>query len=81
VPGACIDYQITVQNVGAANATGVTVSDTTPAYTLLNTVPATTLGTITSTPAVGAAGSITATIGTLTPSQSAVITFRVKIQQ
>jgi trimeric autotransporter adhesin len=81
IPGACIDYQITVQNVGAANATGVTVSDTTPAYTLLNTVPATTLGTITTTPSVGAAGTITATIGTLLPSQTAIVTFRVKIVQ
>ncbi len=81
VPGACIDYQITVQNVGAANATGVTVSDTTPAYTLLNTVPATTLGTVTTAPAVGAAGTITANIGTLLPSQTAVVTFRVKIVQ
>jgi trimeric autotransporter adhesin len=79
IPGACIDYQITVQNVGAANATAVTVSDTTPVYTLLNTVPATTVGTITSTPAVGAAGSITATIGTLAPSQTAIVTFRVRI--
>ncbi len=81
ITGACIDYQITVQNVGSANASGVTVSDTTPAFTLLSTAPATTLGAITTTPAVGAAGSITATVGTLTPSQSAVVTFGVKIQQ
>ena len=81
VPGACIDYQITVQNVGSANATGVTVSDATPAYTLLSTAPTTTVGTITPpTPAVGAAGTVTATVGTLTPSQSAVVTFGVKIQ-
>lgn len=81
VPGACIDYQITVQNVGSASATGVTVSDATPAYTILSTLPATTAGVITPpTPAVGAAGTITATIGTLAPSQSAVVTFGVKIQ-
>ncbi len=80
VPGACIDYQITVQNVGSANATAVTVSDATPAYTVLSTLPATTVGTITPpTPAVGAAGTVTATIGTLTPGQSAVVTFGVKI--
>jgi trimeric autotransporter adhesin len=79
IPGACIDYQITVQNIGAANATGVTVSDTTPAYTTLNTAPATTVGSITATPAVGASGTITANIGTLAPSQSAVLTFRVRI--
>jgi len=82
VPGACIDYQITVTNVGTANATAVTVSDATPAYTTMSTVPATTVGTITApTPAVGAAGTVTATVGTLTPGQSAVLTFGVKIQQ
>jgi trimeric autotransporter adhesin len=81
VPGACIIYQITVQNVGAANATAVTVSDSTPAYTVLSTAPATTVGSITTTPAVNASGSITATVGTLTPGQSAVVTFGVKIQQ
>jgi trimeric autotransporter adhesin len=82
VPGACIDYQITVQNLGSADATGVTVSDTTPAFTVLAIAPTTTVGTITApTPAVGAAGSITANIGTLAPSTSAVVTFAVKIQQ
>jgi uncharacterized repeat protein (TIGR01451 family) len=81
VPGACIDFQITVQNVGTSNATAVTVSDATPTYTLLSTAPATTVGTITApTPAVGAAGTVTATVGTLTPGQSAVVTFGVKIQ-
>ena len=80
VPGACIDYQITVTNVGSANATGVVVSDATPAFTTLSTLPATTLGTITPpTPAVGGTGTVTATIPTLTPGQSAVLTFGVKI--
>lgn len=81
VPGACIDYQITVQNLGSADATGVTVSDATPAFTVLALAPATTTGTITApTPAVGASGSITATIGTLAAGASAVVTFAVKIQ-
>jgi uncharacterized repeat protein (TIGR01451 family) len=81
VPGACIDYQITVQNLGSANATAVTVSDATPAFTTLSTAPAVTLGTITAPiPAVGSAGTVTATVGTLTPGQSAVLTFGVKIQ-
>ena len=80
VPGACILYQITVQNVGSANATGVTVSDSTPAFTTVSTVPATTAGTVTSL-SVGATGSFTASIGTLTPSQSAVVTFGAKISQ
>jgi trimeric autotransporter adhesin len=80
VPGACIDYQITVQNVGSTSATGVTVSDATPAYTVLSTAPATSAGSITLQPAVAAAGTITATIGLLAPGQSAVVTFGVKIQ-
>jgi uncharacterized repeat protein (TIGR01451 family) len=82
LPGACIDYQITVQNVGSTNATAVTVSDSTPSYTTLASkpVPATTLGTITA-PAAGSSGSVSATVGTLTPGQSAVITFGVQIQQ
>jgi uncharacterized repeat protein (TIGR01451 family) len=80
IPGACILYQITVQNAGSANATGVTVSDSTPAYTTLSTVATTTVGTITG-PAAGSTGSITATIGTLTPSQSAVVSFGAKISQ
>jgi uncharacterized repeat protein (TIGR01451 family) len=81
-PGACIDFQITVTNVGSANATAAVISDATPAFTTLSTAPATTVGTITPpTPAVGAAGTVTATVGTLTPGQSAVLTFGVKIQQ
>ena len=81
VPGACIDYQITVQNLGSADATGVTVSDATPAFTVLALAPATTAGTVTPpTPAVGASGSITAAIGTLAAGASAVVTFAVKIQ-
>jgi uncharacterized repeat protein (TIGR01451 family) len=81
LPGVCIDYQITVTNVGSANATAVTISDATPAYTTLATAPATTVGAITAPPAIGATGSITATVGTLTPGQSAVLTFGVKIIQ
>jgi uncharacterized repeat protein (TIGR01451 family) len=80
IPGACIVYQITVQNAGSANATGVTVSDSTPAFTTVSTAAVTTVGTVTG-PAVGSTGSITATIGTLTPGQSAVVTFGAKISQ
>ena len=82
VPGACIDYQVTVQNLGTADATGVTVSDTTPAFTVLAVLPATTAGSINQpSPAVGSAGSITANVGTLAASASAILTFSVKIQQ
>lgn len=80
-PGACIFYQITATNAGTNNITSVVVSDATPAFTTyISTYAATTtVGTI-SAPTNGTAGTITATVGTLTPTQSAVITFEVKIQ-
>jgi trimeric autotransporter adhesin len=78
-PAQCVDYQITVTNTGSSNATAVVVSDSTPTYTTLSTAPATTVGTIASTPSVGNAGSISANVGTLTPGQSAVVTFSVMV--
>jgi uncharacterized repeat protein (TIGR01451 family) len=81
VPGACVIYRLTATNAGVSNITSVVVSDATPAFTVYFNNPAasTTVGTITA-PANGTAGTITATVGTLTPSQSAVIIFAVKIQ-
>ncbi len=81
VPGACVLYRLTATNAGASNITSVVVSDATPAFTLYRNIPpaSTTVGTIVA-PANGTAGTITATVGTLTPSQSAVIIFAVKIQ-
>lgn len=81
-PGACVLYQITVTNVGSADATSVVVSDTTPTYTKVSVVPTTSLGSIASgAPAVGGVGGFSATVGTLTSSQSAVVSFGVKIDQ
>ncbi|MFA6961381.1 MAG: hypothetical protein WC205_11570 [Opitutaceae bacterium] len=94
-PGAVILYRVTVTNSGSANATGITVNDAIPANTTYNAVgngiaevatpdvnlPA---GTITTTPpglTTGGTGSFLFNIGTLTPTQSAVITFGVKINQ
>ena len=81
VPGACVIYQITATNAGASTITGVVVSDATPAFTLYRNSPvaSTTVGTIVA-PANGTAGTIQATVGTLTSGQSAVIIFAVKIQ-
>ena len=79
-PGQCVLYQITVTNAGVANATSVVVSDATPTFTTLNSAPATTVGSIAAgAPAVGGTGTINANVGTLTPGQSAVVTFGVKI--
>ena len=82
IPGACIRYQITATNNGNANVTGLVVSDSTPASTTYSSTvaAATTLGTVTA-PANGTAGTISATVGTLTPSASAVLNFGVKIDQ
>ncbi len=81
VPGACVIYQINATNAGTSNITNVVVSDATPAFTLYRNIPpaSTTVGTIVA-PANGTAGTISATVGTLTPGQSAVIVFAVKIQ-
>ena len=93
-PGQCVRYRITATNNGTANVTNVVVSDSTPANTVYNTgalcpasgaaVAATTVGTIATTPAVAncvAAVSVSATVGTLTPSQNAVVTFGVQVNQ
>ena len=81
VPGACVIYQITATNAGTSNITNVVVSDATPAFTVYRNNPpaSTTVGTIVA-PANGTAGTISATVGTLTPGQSAVVVFAVKIQ-
>jgi len=57
------------------------VFDTTPAYTIYTSTgpAATTVGTVVTTPANGATGALEFDIGTLNPSQSAVITFGVII--
>ena len=80
VPGACLRYQITVTNVGTATANNVVVSDATPANTTYSgsVAASTTVGTITA-PANGAAGTITATVGTLGPGASAVVEFGIRI--
>ncbi|MEC5211767.1 putative repeat protein (TIGR01451 family) [Polaromonas sp. CG_9.5] len=79
-PGECVLYQITVTNVGSADATAVVVSDVTPTYTKLKNLAASSLGTVTG-PSAGQTGAVTATIGTLTSSQAAVVTFGVQIDQ
>ena len=90
VPGACIRYRITATNNGNANVTGLVVSDNTPASTKYSiallgvgaaaTVPAIPPADLTA-PGSGSAGTISATVGTLTPSATVVLTFGVKIDQ
>jgi uncharacterized repeat protein (TIGR01451 family) len=92
VPGACILYQVTAQNVGTASVTGLIVSDSTPENTVYNAgtdcpttggpaVAFTTIGTVAATPSQCTTGTISVNVGTLLPGQSAVITFGVQINR
>ena len=82
IPNACIRYRVTATNNGSANVDSLVLSDATPASTtyIAGTNPAVTVPASTITaPTTGNAGTISATIGTLTPSASVVLTFGVKI--
>lgn len=96
IPGACVRYRITVTNTGTAPALNVTITDTTPAFTVYDNGDATTGATgvasytkdggatftaVATPPADGAAGAFTVNVGTLNPGQSAVLYFGVKIRQ
>jgi len=96
VPGACIRYRITVTNTGTAPALNVTISDTTPAFTVYDNGDGSTSATgvasyttdggatftaVAAPPADGSAGSLTVNVGTLNPGESAVLYFGVKIAQ
>jgi trimeric autotransporter adhesin len=95
VPGACIRYRITVTNKGAVSVANVVLNDATPFNTVYNSgnqcfptpsAPgtaglATTQGTLTTVPGNCSAGSLKVTIGTVTPSQSVVVTFGVQINK
>jgi trimeric autotransporter adhesin len=95
VPGACVRYEITASNTGTAAVSSVVINDSTPTNTVydngsrnatggacgtgaVDAAAATTVGTV-SAPACGSAGSVSATVGTLNPGQSAVVTFGVFI--
>ena len=81
IPGACIRYRVTATNNGSANVNTLVLSDSTPvSTTYIATNPAVTVPASTVTaPASGSAGTISAAIGTLTPSASVALTFGVKI--
>lgn len=82
-PGTCIRYRITVTNTGTENALSVVVNDVTPTFTTYHSSvgAATTVGSVGSTPANGATGSLSFNIGTLAPNASAIVTFGVQIDQ
>jgi trimeric autotransporter adhesin len=80
-PGQCIGYRITGTNTTAVTITLVGIADVIPANMKQRNscgAPATTVGTITS-PGDGLAGTVNAAVGTLAPSQIAVVTFCARI--
>lgn len=80
-PGAGICYRVTATNTGSQPALSVVLTDATPTFTTYNAAtPATTsAGSIGSTPANGASGSLIFNLGTLAPGASVVVTFAVII--
>ena len=80
IPGACIRYRITATNNGSGNVTNLVVSDATPANTTYSgAAPASATAGVVAAPAPGATGSISTTVGTLTPSAQVVLFFGVRI--
>jgi uncharacterized repeat protein (TIGR01451 family) len=88
VPGACVAYRITLTNTSAAPVTTTTIADAVPANTKMHyacsgngaSTPTVTVGTMAgTTPANGAAGTVTANVGTLNSTQAAVLYFCVRI--
>ncbi len=81
VPGACIRYRITAASVGSADVQDLSISDVIPAstaYTAGAAPAATTVG-ILSAPSDGGTGTVSVTIATLAPGDSAVVTFGVQV--
>ncbi len=95
VPGSCVRYRITATNTGTTTNSNIVITDSTPAYTTYHagdgTVSATGVGAITfdggssftaiTVPSAGSVGTVSATILSLAPGQTAVIYFEVKINQ
>lgn len=84
-PGQCIQYRVTAENTGTADALNVIIDDVVPNFTSLNTAfgpdanggtgPATTTGAGTD----GDTGPIGSTHGTLAPGEQATLEFMVEI--
>ncbi len=87
-PGQCIAYRITGTNTTAGTITAVVLNDIVPANTTMHypcsgngaATPTVSIGSIAgTTPASGATGTVTATVGPLNSTQSAVLYFCVRI--
>jgi uncharacterized repeat protein (TIGR01451 family) len=84
-PGETLTYTVTYSNTSSEPLNNIVIFDSTPAYTTFLSAPVPQLppnltGVNVTTPAVGASGSIRWTFsGTLSPSQSAAVTFNVSV--
>lgn len=80
-PGHCICYEVTGTNTGSSNVNNIVINDTTPAYTTLSAVPTVTVGMIDTTPLLGGTGAISASVATLPPLETVVMSFCIQIDQ
>lgn len=82
-PGQCVVYRITATNDGSVDVTNLVINDTVPVYTTLSAAPAPsndgTVGTIGGSTTAGSTGSISNTVGTLSPNAVARLKFGVKV--
>ncbi|OAM90951.1 DUF11 domain-containing protein [Termitidicoccus mucosus] len=88
MPGGQIRYRITVTNVGSADAENIAVNDTVPVHTAYDSSFSATITKGSGSPesftppsSSGAGTALLFNIGTLSPTQTAVITFAVKIDE
>ena len=85
-PGACIVYQITATNSGSSAVNSLVITDTTPSFTTYTDcsgvcAASVSSGSVTGNPGNGAVGVVEATVGSVPPLGTAVLTFTVRIDQ
>ncbi|MEA2411271.1 MAG: large repetitive protein [Thermoleophilaceae bacterium] len=77
-PGDDVTYTITAENIGDGDASTVDLSDTLPAHTTFQSLSAP-AGWVATTPAVGAAGTVSAHVSTLAAGTRATFTLVVRV--
>jgi trimeric autotransporter adhesin len=78
-PGQCVMYQVTATNEGTNQVTNVTISDSTPAFTTLDTQTACSAG-LEDSLAVGSTGQVSCSgIASIPANGTATLTFGVQI--
>lgn len=83
-PDQCVIYKIETTNIGIKDAIDVKITDAAPTFTTFlvipGTIPTITVGTI-SPVTNGGVGGIVGTVGTVTPGNSEILTFGIKIDK